>query len=125
MHHNSSRIGHQRLFADKHGIWRNLATRPLYARSLLASFWSGFCSLCSLFGSLCAGLATFTCRLVLYLLTLCCGLRCHSIMLELSSKAVSVVSYGFEHQDRKNSRSKRDKQRKLRVSFLVVPGLEC
>src|SRR3989442_15900198 len=99
MHHNSSRIGHQRLFADKHGIWRNLATRPLYARSLLASFWSGFCSLCSLFGSLCslfgslcAGLATFTCRLVLYLLTHCCGLSCHSIMLELSSTTLSVAS---------------------------------
>src|SRR5207245_11457237 len=40
MHHNSSRIRHQRLFADKHGVWRNLATRSLHQGPAFPSFWS-------------------------------------------------------------------------------------
>src|SRR5437016_1862305 len=80
MHHNSSRIGHQRLLPDKHGIRRNLAPRPLdtwslFTRSLLAPLCSVFCSLGS-------WLVMLTCRLVLYFLAHCCCLSCQSIMLE-------------------------------------------
>src|SRR5205823_12840725 len=53
MHHNSSSIRHQRLLPNKHGIWRNLATRSLHAWSLFPSFWSLFRSLLWVFCSLC------------------------------------------------------------------------
>src|SRR6266581_9735334 len=64
VHHNRSRIRHQRLLPNKHGIWRNLAPRPLYTRSLLASLWS-------VLHSLCAGLMMLAFGLVLYLFTHC------------------------------------------------------
>src|SRR5713226_3389851 len=90
MHHDSSRIGHQRLLADKHGIRRNLAPRPLYARSLFTR--SLLASFCSVFCSLGSWLVMLTCGLVLYFLTHCCCLSCQSIMLELSSTELSVAS---------------------------------
>src|SRR5437667_1788532 len=74
VHHDSSRIRHQRLLPDKHGIRRNLAPRPLYTWPLYTwplFAWSLFTSFRSLFCSLCAGLVMFTCRLVLYFLTHC------------------------------------------------------
>src|SRR6267378_6455654 len=83
VHHDSSRIGHQRLLADKHGIRWDLAARPFYAWPLFASFWSVLhSSFWDVFCSLCAGLVMFTCGLVLYFLTHCCCLSCQSIMLE-------------------------------------------
>src|SRR5437867_1388679 len=75
MHHNSSRIRHQRLLPNKHGIQRNPATRPLDPRSVLAALWSKLYSVC-------AGLIMFTCGLLLYVLTHRCSLSCQSIMLE-------------------------------------------
>src|SRR5258708_38381870 len=82
VHHDRGRIGHQRLFADKHGIRRYLAPRPFYAWSLFASFWSALhSSFWGVFCSLSTGLVMCTCGLLLYFLTHCCCLSCQSIML--------------------------------------------